>query len=96
MTANIIQGNKKAFKKVKVDLVTLDLIENALKNARWEMDAVLFRTAMSPGIREQHDEFPMIANNDGKMVVGQFGSYIPEVIRSFDGKIAEGDVLARQ
>ncbi len=55
MTANIIQGNKKPFKKVKVDLVTLDLIENALKNARWEMDAVLFRTAMSPGIRLQHD-----------------------------------------
>ena len=76
MTANIIQGNKKPFKKVKVDLVTLDLIENALKNARWEMDAVLLRTAMSPGIREQHDEFPMIANNDGKMVVGQFGSFI--------------------
>ena len=40
------------------------------------MDAVLFRTAMSPGIREQHDAFPMIANNDGKMVVGQFGSFI--------------------
>ena len=40
------------------------------------MDAVLFRTAMSPGIREQHDEFPMIANREGKMVVGQFGSFI--------------------
>ena len=76
MTATIIQGNNKKFNKVKLDLVTLDLIENALKNARWEMDAVLFRTAMSPGIREQHDEFPMIANNDGKMVVGQFGSFI--------------------
>ena len=41
-----------------------------------EMDAVLFRTAMSPGIREQGDCFPMIANKDGKMVVGQFGSFI--------------------
>ena len=40
------------------------------------MDAVLFRTAMSPGIREQHDEFPMIANREGKMIVGQFGACI--------------------
>ena len=93
MTANIIQGNKKPFKKVKVDLVTLDLIENALKNARWEMDAVLFRTAMSPGIREQHDEFPMIANNDGKMVVGQFGSFIYGFINGYNGDIEEGDIF---
>ena len=41
---------------------TLDLIENALKNARFEMDEVVRRAAMSPTIREQHDEFPMIAN----------------------------------
>ena len=44
-------------------------IESALRNARYEMDAVLFRTAMSPGIREQHDEFPMIAERKGRMVV---------------------------
>ena len=93
MTANIIQGNNKKFKKVKLDLVTLDLIENALKNARWEMDAVLFRTAMSPGIREQHDEFPMIANNDGKMVVGQFGSFIYGFINGYEGTIEEGDIF---
>ena len=93
MAATIIQGNKKPFKKVKVDLVTLDLIENALKNARYEMDAVLFRTAMSPGIREQHDEFPMIANNDGKMVVGQFGSFIYGFINGYNGEIEEGDIF---
>ena len=45
--------------------VTLDIIEGALKNARHEMDAVLFRTAMSPVIREQHDEFPMITDPQG-------------------------------
>ncbi len=78
---------------VTIDPVTLDLIENALKNARFEMDEVVRRAAMSPTIREQHDEFPMIANDRGEMVVGQFGSYIPEVISSFDGKIAEGDVI---
>ncbi len=93
MPAKIIQKNTKKFKKVKVDPVTLDIIENALRNARWEMDAVLFRTAMSPGIREQHDEFPMIANNDGKMVVGQFGSFIYGFMEGYDGEIEEGDIF---
>jgi N-methylhydantoinase B len=76
-----------------IDVVTLDLIENALKNARFEMDEVVRRAAMSPTIREQHDEFPMIADARGRMVVGQFGSYIPEVIAGFDGRIDEGDVI---
>jgi N-methylhydantoinase B len=68
MTATIIQTNNQALQAVAVDGVTVDLIENALRNAREEMDAVLFRTAMSPGIREQGDCFPMIANVEGKMV----------------------------
>ena len=72
MVAQLIEDNNEPLRQQPVDSVTLDIIENALKNARYEMDAVLFRTAMSPGIREQHDEFPMIANRDGKMVVGQF------------------------
>ena len=76
MPAKIIETSTNPFNNVNIDPITLDIIESALRNARWEMDAVLFRTAMSPGIREQHDEFPMIANNDGKMVVGQFGSFI--------------------
>ena len=65
---------------VKVDPVTLDIIEGALKNARFEMDAVLFRSAMSPVIREQHDEFPMLTDPRGRMVVGQFGAYINEMM----------------
>ena len=67
MPAKIIQSNTAPFQSVDLDPITLDIIENALRNARTEMDAVLFRTAMSPGIREQHDAFPMIANNEGKM-----------------------------
>ena len=47
---------------IDVDPITLDIIEGALKNARFEMDAVLFRSAMSPVIREQHDEFPMLTD----------------------------------
>ena len=93
MPAKIIQRNKKPFKKVKVDSVTIDIIESALRNARYEMDTVLFRTAMSPGIREQHDEFPMIANTDGKMVVGQFGSFIWGFMQGYDGTVEEGDIF---
>jgi N-methylhydantoinase B len=93
MTAKIIQSNPTPFQPVDLDSITLDIIENALRNARAEMDAVLFRTAMSPGIREQHDAFPMIANNDGKMVVGQFGSFIHGFVSSYGDTIEEGDVF---
>src|SRR5256885_2443535 len=67
--AQIIEHATGDVAAVDVDVVTLDIIENALRNARYEMDAVLFRTAMSPGIREQHDEFPLIADRKGRMVV---------------------------
>ncbi|HHQ14613.1 MAG TPA: hydantoinase B/oxoprolinase family protein, partial [Chromatiales bacterium] len=93
MPAKIIETRPKPFKRVKIDPITLDIIENAMLNARWEMDAVLFRTAMSPGIREQHDEFPMIANLDGKMVVGQFGSFIYGFKEAYEGTIEEGDMF---
>jgi len=93
MPAQIIQTNNTPFRKVDLDPITLDIVENALRNARDEMDAVLFRTAMSPGIREQHDAFPMIANQDGKMVVGQFGSFFHGFQQGYDGTIEEGDVF---
>ena len=93
MAANFIESNKTKLKKVKVDPITLDLIGNAMRNARLEMDATLFRTALSPGIREQGDAFPMIANRDGKMIVGQFGSFLDGFFRGFDGDIEEGDII---
>ncbi len=93
MPARLVESNTTPLNTVAVDPINLDIIENALRNARFEMDAVLFRTAMSPGIREQHDEFPMIANRDGKMVVGQFGSFIHGFQRGYDGDIEEGDVF---
>ncbi len=76
-----------------LDTITLDLIENALRNARHEMDAVLFRSAMSPVIREQHDEFPMITDRKGRMIVGQFGSYVPEMLETHGVAFDPGDVL---
>ena len=93
MTATIIQTNNEPLQSIDVDGVTVDLIENALRNAREEMDAVLFRTAMSPGIREQGDCFPMIANTEGKMVVGQFGSFIGPFLSAYDAEIEEGDII---
>ena len=93
MTARIIETNDTPFQRIDVDTVSVDIIENALRNAREEMDAVLFRTAMSPGIREQGDCFPMIANKDGKMVVGQFGSFIHGFMEAYDGELEEGDVI---
>jgi N-methylhydantoinase B len=93
MAAKIIETNAAPFQRTEVDTVTVDIIENALRNAREEMDAVLFRTAMSPGIREQGDCFPMIANKDGKMVVGQFGSFIHGFTQAYEGEIEEGDVI---
>ena len=93
MNHKIKQTNQTPLQRVEVDTVTVDIIENALKNAREEMDTVLFRTAMSPGIREQGDCFPMIANKDGKMVVGQFGSFIHGFMQAYQGELEEGDVI---
>ncbi|MDA0174820.1 hydantoinase B/oxoprolinase family protein [Solirubrobacter taibaiensis] len=78
---------------LQVDPVTVDIIENALRHARFEMDAVLFRSAMSPVIREQHDEFPMLTDPQGRMVVGQFGAYINEMMADWDQGVYPGDVI---
>jgi N-methylhydantoinase B len=93
MPATIIQSNSTPFEKVSIDPVTLEVIENALRNARVEMDVTLVRTAMSPGIREQGDAFPLIADHKGRMVVGQFGSYIGPFLEGFDGTVEDGDMI---
>ena len=93
MPAKLIETNTTPFKTTAVDPVTLDIIENALRNARVEMDATLFRTALSPGIREQGDAFPMIADREGRMVVGQFGSFLSGFLKGYVGEIEEGDVI---
>ena len=93
MAAQIIQTNPVPFKKIDIDPVTLDIIENALRNARIEMDATLVRTAMSPGIREQGDAFPLIADPTGKMIVGQFGSFIGGFLDNFEGTLEDGDLI---
>ncbi len=80
-----------------IDHVTLDIIENALKNIRHEMDRVLITTAVSPVIREQADEFPMIADRQGRMIVGQFGSPVDTVLEHSPYEVEDlrdGDVIA--
>jgi len=93
MPATIVQSNATPFATVAIDPVTLDIIENALRNARVEMDTTLVRTAMSPGIREQGDAFPLIADHQGRMIVGQFGSYIGPFLAEFAGTVEDGDMI---
>jgi len=80
-----------------VDTTTLDIIESTLENTREEMDRVVETTAISPVIREQSDQFPLIADAKGRMVMGQFGSAIDTIIENspFDrDDLAPGDVIA--
>ncbi|KAJ7207148.1 Hydantoinase/oxoprolinase-domain-containing protein [Mycena pura] len=71
--------------------IITELVEAALANARLEMDGLILRSALSPAM-----SFPMISAgagpNDGKMVVGQFGSYIQHFLKIWKGTIEEGDV----
>lgn len=80
-----------------IDPITLDIIENTLSNTRYEMDRVLETTAVSPVIREQSDQFPLIADRQGRMVIGQFGSAIPTILEHSPYEVEDlrdGDVLA--
>lgn len=77
----------------KVDPVSVDIIENALGNARNEMDTLVTSASMSPGIREQQDEFNVIAEPGGKMIAGQFGSFIGGFLESWKDTIDEGDIF---
>ena len=61
------------------------------------MDRVLETTAVSPVIREQSDQFPLIADRQGRMVIGQFGSAIPTILEHSPYEVEDlrdGDVLA--
>jgi N-methylhydantoinase B len=80
-----------------IDATTLDIIESTLANTREEMDRVVETTAISPVIREQSDQFPLIADPQGRMVMGQFGSAIDTIIDNspFDwDDLEDGDVIA--
>ncbi|MFA9427862.1 hydantoinase B/oxoprolinase family protein [Natronorubrum sp. A-ect3] len=80
-----------------IDQTTLDIIESTLSNTRYEMDRVVETTAISPVIREQSDQFPLIADAAGRMVMGQFGSAIDTILENspFEREdLEDGDVIA--
>ncbi len=80
-----------------IDHVTLDIIESTLSNTRYEMDRVLETTAVSPVIREQSDQFPLIADRHARMVMGQFGCAIETILEHSRYKaedLRDGDVIA--
>ncbi|KAK2733748.1 hypothetical protein FQN55_003155 [Onygenales sp. PD_40] len=69
------------------------LISASLQSIREEMDRLMLRCAMSPAIRDQQDEFNVVTNPEGQMLVGQFGSFVPSFLRRWTGTIEEGDVF---
>lgn len=69
------------------------LISSALGSIRREMDTLMLRCAMSPAIREQQDEFNVITNTRGQMLVGQFGSFITQFLEIWKGTIEEGEQI---
>jgi 5-oxoprolinase (ATP-hydrolysing) len=75
--------------------IVIDIVENALKNIRREMDAVVFRAAMSTVIREEHDSFPLLTDGQGRMLAGQFGWPLEEFFANQFPKenFEPGDVL---
>lgn len=80
-----------------IDPTTLDIIESTLSNTRYEMDRVVETTAISPVIREQSDQFPLIADAKGRMVMGQFGSAIDTILENSPftrEDLEDGDVIA--
>ena len=78
---------------VSDDPLISTLISSSLQSIRREMDSLMLRCAMSPAIREQQDEFNVISNPKGQMLVGQFGSFIPSFLEIWTGTIEEGDVF---
>ena len=76
-----------------LDSATVDIFESALRNARNEMDTLLTHATMSPAIREQQDEFNVIAEPGGKMIVGQFGSFIGGFLEMWKGTIEPDDIF---
>lgn len=79
-------------KKVVHDIPTVPtLIASALASIRAEMDTLMLRCSMSPAIREQQDEFNVITNPSGKMLVGQFGSFIGQFLKIWQWKVEQGE-----
>lgn len=79
-------------RKVVEDIPTVPtLIASSLASIRAEMDTLMLRCSMSPAIREQQDEFNVITDPAGKMLVGQFGSFIGQFLKIWNYKLSRGE-----
>ena len=77
----------------QLDTVTVDIFEHAMRNARNEMDTLMTKTTMSPAIREQQDEFNVIAEPTGKMLAGQLASFVGGFLDMWKYTTEPGDVF---
>ncbi|KAF1940140.1 hypothetical protein EJ02DRAFT_424240 [Clathrospora elynae] len=89
----VVHTKESARELVRKQPIVATLIASALGSIRREMDTLMLRCAMSPAIREQQDAFNVITNTRGQMLVGQFGSFIPQFLNGWTGTIDEGDVF---
>ncbi|KAL2867417.1 Hydantoinase/oxoprolinase-domain-containing protein [Aspergillus lucknowensis] len=87
------QSPEAALQTVQSTPLIPTLVASALASIRSEMDTLMLRCSMSPAIREQQDEFNVITTADGKMLVGQFGSFITQFLGVWKGTIEEGDMF---
>ncbi len=79
-------------KKIVQDIPTIPtLVGSSLASIRSEMDTLMLRCSMSPAIREQQDEFNVITDAAGKMLVGQFGSFIGQFLKIWNYKVSRGE-----
>lgn len=89
----VVHTKESAEQLIKDQPLISTLISSALGSIRREMDTLMLRCAMSPAIREQQDEFNVITNTRGQMLVGQFGSFITQFLNGWKGTIEEGDIF---
>ncbi|MEA2227504.1 MAG: hypothetical protein QOF04_1134 [Solirubrobacteraceae bacterium] len=74
--------------------IVIDIIENALRNIQREMDTVTLRAAMSTVIREEHDTYPLLTDEHGRMIAGVSGWSLVEFFDTYPKEdLREGDVL---
>ena len=92
MPATVIESNHTPFRRVDVDPVDLDIIENALRNARHEMDAVLSALPCRPVSVSSTTSFPdrQSRRQDGSRAIRRLHQ---RVLNSYEGEIHEGDVF---
>ncbi len=96
LASSVQHTPESAAKYIEQNPVVPTLISSALAAIRNEMDSLVLRASMSPGIREQQDEFNVVTDAAGKMLVGQFGSFIGEFLKMWNkrgGTINEGDIF---